>query len=307
LTVGAVAGAEQVYRYDAGTGRLARVSVGVRGFDDDGNAAAAGARIVTQDDPVGQPRRDPSMSDDGGVVFFQSPAGLTPDALNDVPVNATGGLAQNVYEWEADGVRGCGEAAGCVYLISDGRDVTEGGGSESATASSVELLGSDATGDDVFFMTADALVPGDTNSQIDYYDARVDGGFPAPPQETACEGGACRGAGSEPSLFAPFASSTLLGSANLGSMPGGGPGVSKTAERVRLERLARALEVCHRDKRKRKRVACETAARKRYAPPHKATKKAKRKAKKAKRAERAERVVRARKTVRAGAGRGGVA
>ena len=81
---------EQVYWYDAVSGRLARVSVGEHGFDDDGVAGVGGARVVSPLSRIGQPREDPSMSDDGSVVFFQSPVGLTARALDDVPVNDAG-------------------------------------------------------------------------------------------------------------------------------------------------------------------------------------------------------------------------
>jgi hypothetical protein len=164
-----VLGGEQVYEYDAGDGRLARVSVGVHGFNDDGLGGVGDAQIPSPGGDVGWARSDLGVSEGGGVVFFQSPVGLTADALNDVPLAVGGGLAENVYEWVAPGERGCGEVEGCVYLISDGRDATGG------LSSAVELLGASSSGDDVFFTTDDQLVPGDTNSQLDIYDARVDG------------------------------------------------------------------------------------------------------------------------------------
>ena len=61
-------------------------------------------------------RSDPTMSDDGAFVFFESPVALTPRALNDVPVGE-GKLAENVYEYHE----------GQVSLISDGKDTTPEG------------------------------------------------------------------------------------------------------------------------------------------------------------------------------------
>jgi hypothetical protein len=210
------------------------------------------------------------MSDDGSVVVFQSPVGLTARALNDVSVN--GGhdgidLAQNVYEWDAAGTHGCVEAAGCVYLISDGQDVSESGGSAAATLSSVELLGTDASGDDVFFTTADRLVPVDTDSELDIYDARVDGGFAAPSSAPGCDEEGCQGAGPTPGVFAAPPSEVLTGPGNLSPMAGKPRGPPPPARLTRSELLAKALGVCRKkDHVRRKRLACETQARKRYAP-----------------------------------------
>ena len=183
---GGQGGPEQVFRYDAETAHLQRVSIAVHGLNDDGNTPAGDARIAVHNSNIGQLRRDPTMSDDASLVFFQSPAGLTPGALNNTPVNAKGGLAQNIYEWQAPATHGCEEPTGCIYLISDGHDTTE-----TITGSSVELLGTDTTGQNVLFTTADELVPADTDSELDYYDARVDGGFPAPTTPTPCQGAEC--------------------------------------------------------------------------------------------------------------------
>ena len=50
-----------------------------------------------------------------------------------------------------------------------------------------------ATGSDIFFETRSQLVGQDTDSLGDIYDARVDGGFPAPTPEPSCAGEACQG------------------------------------------------------------------------------------------------------------------
>jgi DNA-binding beta-propeller fold protein YncE len=197
-------GAAQVYRYDAQTGQLARISFGTRGFNDDGNTAGASpsadaslaalSRAVLQ--RVSPARPDPTMSADGTRVFFQSPVALTPGALSEVPSAGGGELAQNIYEWETAGVGSCGaaETRGCVSLISDGRDTSE---RSTELQSSVELLGSDASGENVFFATASQLNWADTDSQRDYYDARIEGGFAPPPAQLACQGEACKGQGTE--------------------------------------------------------------------------------------------------------------
>jgi hypothetical protein len=260
-------GPAQVYRYDAKGARLLRVSIGEQGFNNNGNDAAGDARIA----PAGGPpqetlsRADPTMSDDGSYVFFQSPAGLTPGALNDHPVIGNPhAFAENVYEWEAQGRGGCERPEGCVSLISDGRDLNEGARSPSV----VRLLYADASGANVFFQTADQLVPGDTDTQTDVYDARVNGGFSAPVAPAPCEagetpaGGVCRQGGSAAGVFAP-PGSVLPGLGNTAS-ESGSLGVPVT----RAGRLARALGVCrgrYRSHRaRRRRLVCEAQARRRY-------------------------------------------
>jgi hypothetical protein len=271
-------GGEQVYRYDAQDEQLLRVSIGQHGWDDDGNTGSGNARIVEAangfDGGVGPVRADPSMSNDGSFVFFESPVGLTPGALNDVPVNGGGPyLAENIYEWEApgtevDGKLACGEPSGCVYLISDGHDTTEGGGVKGLpTGSSVELIGADGSGENVFFTTADRLVGQDTDTESDYYDARINGGFPAP-VETSCQlennGEKCRVSGPEPSLFGPMGSATFPGEATL-TVEIKPPGQPKP-KLTRAEKLAKALKACKKDRLKKKRATCERQARTRYGP-----------------------------------------
>ena len=150
------------------------------------------------------------MSDDGSYVFFQSPVGLTPGALNDVQIGTEEGsptYAQNVYEWHE----------GKVSLISDGRDTSTGGGRlgiEEGGNSSVVLLGSDRSGANVFFQTADRLVPQDTDTQADLYDARIGGGFPNVSPAPPCAGEGCRAAPAGPLGLAAPASASFTGAGN---------------------------------------------------------------------------------------------
>jgi hypothetical protein len=272
-------GPAQVYRYDARAGVLVRVSVGEKGFNDNGNGVCPSkvvcdARIVPSDDAFlsrnGLGRGDPSVSGDGGMVFFQSPVGLTVGALGDRAVTGNlGVLAQNVYEWEASGTRlpdgqvGCEEAAGCVSLISDGRDLAEGSDAHE-NESAVELLGVDSTGENVFFTTADQLVASDTDSQVDYYDARIEGGFPAPALPVSCEvgdvlvGEECRSTQTAPSVFGGLASATFSGLGN------NSESVHVPVVLTPAQILAGALKACHRKPAGRKRAACEATAHQRY-------------------------------------------
>jgi DNA-binding beta-propeller fold protein YncE len=262
-------GPAQVYRYDSESGELLRVSIGERGFNDNGNAGAGEASLGEAGGLVPR-RRDGSMSSDGSKVFFQSPAGLTPGALDNVSVNGgheSEDLAQNIYEWEAQGKGACKQAGGCVHLISDGRDASEVGGVGHRTLSSVELLGADSSGENVFFTTANPLVAQDTDTELDIYDAHVGGGFPRSTPPIICEADNCRPEPPPPPILGPLGSLTFNGPGNSSfEAPKPPPGKPKTAAQIRAEKLAKALKACHRVKRHNKRRACERTAHRKYGP-----------------------------------------
>jgi DNA-binding beta-propeller fold protein YncE len=280
-------GAEQVFRYDAETGGLVRISIGERGFDDDGNAGVGNAQIVPGHKGyahLGTGRGDPTMSDDGSRVFFMSPVALTAGALNDVPIGvqkeetATGessvtAYAENVYEWEQAGAGSCPttETAGCVFLISDGHDTSVAAAELcKPDISAVCLAGTDSEGKNVFFTTADQLVPRDTDTQLDFYDARIcePDATPAnpciaepPPPPAPCDEEACHGNPPERSALLTGGSETFNGAGNLAPTP---PAVVKPKSLTRAQKLADALKACKRDKSKKKRVGCEKSAHRKY-------------------------------------------
>jgi hypothetical protein len=271
-----VDGATQIFRYDAQTGQLVRISIGERGFNDDGNAGSGNAAIVPAlagADVGGASRSDPTMSHDGSYVFFTSPIGLTDHALNDVVVGpGTFGpeYAQNVYEWEQAGAGSCpeGRSTGCVYLISDGRDTATVG---NPASSDVELIGTDATGSNVFFTTADELVPADTDTQLDYYDARIctaaEPCTASPASLPPCLGEACHGIPPARSPFAAGPTATFNGAGNVSGGPGANPApVVKPKSLTRSQKLANALKICRKQP-KEKRAACDKQAKKRYGAP----------------------------------------
>ena len=179
LTPGDTSSVEQVFEYDAQEQTLVRVSAGQNGYNDDGNTDSYPAHFIF---PQYFGKQEPapqlgSLSEDGQLAVFESSDALTPQALVGYP---------NVYEYRA----------GEISLISDGQDRAPGG---------TRLLGMDPSGGDVFFQSADQLVPQDGDTQVDVYDARVDGGFasPAPP---SCEGEGCQGALAATPLFGSIAS-----------------------------------------------------------------------------------------------------
>ncbi len=175
--------AQDVYRYDAQTGGLQRVSLGEAGADGNGNAndggSAAGqageegarsadARIqLDVKGAIPEEERDGArraISEDGSRVVFVSAEPLSVQAINGV---------ENVYEWH-DGV---------VSMVSCGC-ASEPDREQVITSS----------GRDIFFNTTAGLVPGDTDGAPDIYDARLGGGFASvPAAQEECSADACQG------------------------------------------------------------------------------------------------------------------
>jgi hypothetical protein len=165
--------AQDVYRYDAETGALDRVSLGEAGHDANGNGpydatiASVGVTIARVYDEYELGVR--SISEDGSRIVFSSAESLSRDAVN--------GLT-NIYEWHQEP-----GGEGVVSLISSG---------SSETPDTSPVIS--PSGRDVFFVTNQGLVPGDTDGQADVYDARLDGGFrPVAAPVAACAGDACQG------------------------------------------------------------------------------------------------------------------
>jgi DNA-binding beta-propeller fold protein YncE len=253
----------QLYRYAAQTGELVRANIGQGGYNDNGNDINSSLRIAHGGYTIGTsepPAR--SMSDDGAYVFFESAAGLTPLALNNACASGGGGAcgtpAINIYEYHD----------GHVFLISDGKDRHAILGS-----TVIGLVGTDASGSDLIFKTADPLVPQATMTQQAVYDARVDGGFPAPASPATCSESNCQGAPPvAPAQQAP-ASSSFAGPGNLVSALA--PAVTRRATQpkpiTRAQKLAKALRKCRKKPRKQ-RAACEQQARRAHGPRRRATK-----------------------------------
>jgi hypothetical protein len=202
------------------------------------------ARIPVSEDVLYASR---VLSDNGKRVFFDAYDSLTP---------RDGNGREDVYEWEAPGEGTCTEAAssyspvngGCVELVSSGQSRIDS-----------EFVDATPSGNDVFFATLSSLLAQDYGL-MDIYDARVDGGLPAPVVVGAgCEGEACQSPTVPPASSA-FGSLTFSGEGNLLVSPV----VSvKPKALTRAQRLAQALKRCRRMHVKHRRVACERGARKR--------------------------------------------
>ena len=83
-----------------------------------------------------------------------------------------------------------------VYLYNHGRVRMITTGSVGA-GEYYDAVAIDASGRDIFFQTKQPLVPSDGDNVTDVYDARIEGGFPLPP-DTSCSGEACQPAPSAP-------------------------------------------------------------------------------------------------------------
>lgn len=165
--------AGQVFEFDAQMGTLVRVSRGEDGYNNDGNSTLYAATIPIHsysrsDGPTGR-FTGLAISGDGAYIFFTSEDNLTPGA-------SAGDL--NVYEYHNGG----------IALISDGHDPSVVNGH-----SGVELLGTDDSGRDVFFETADELLPQDVDTQQDIYDARIEGGPKVTLPPASCLSDGCQG------------------------------------------------------------------------------------------------------------------
>jgi DNA-binding beta-propeller fold protein YncE len=141
------------------------------------------------------------LSDAGDRVFFNSFEAL---------VLADTNGKQDVYQWEAPGTGRCTAESpsylpaseGCLSLISSGQSSDDS-----------RFLDANVSGSDVFFTTAEDLLPQDYGL-VDVYDARVNGGLPPPPAPPpACEGDACQSPVVPPNDPTP-ASSSFEGAAD---------------------------------------------------------------------------------------------
>jgi hypothetical protein len=263
---------QEVYRYDASSARLVCASCNPTGARPVGVEVTVGGKELLQTDlgdgtwiagyiPEWTTARYQSRYlSDSGRLFFDSPDALVPQDINGT---------EDVYEYEPVGAGSCAAAGatfsaasdGCVGLISSGSSPEES-----------VFLDASETGDDVFFMTSAKLVSQDTQTGFAVYDAHVCAtGWPcagAPESTPACTtADSCRATPTpQPAIFGSPASATFSGAGNV--TPSGGappPTKPKAKPLTRAQKLARALAVCHRKRRKKPRDACERQAKKRSA------------------------------------------
>ncbi len=269
-------GVKQLFEYDASTGDLARLSVGQKGnffcsatgkveegYNCDGNtenltyAINSSVFILHFDgkDSAKTPN-NAKLTADGSSVVFGTFNPLTPQAINGLSSE----LCSNVYEYRWSEAEG-GMSNGNVFLISDGNDAAM---SENRCGS--EVHGLDTTGADVFIESTDQLVPQDRDTQRDIYVAREHGGFPATIARPGCVGDACQGSLTIAPQLSGAGSSVQAGGGNIVSRQlMSVPAATKKVPIVtRAKKLARALSLCKKIRKKKNRATCISTARKRY-------------------------------------------
>jgi hypothetical protein len=218
--------------------------------------------------------RDVSVN--GDRVFFESNEELVSQETNEeatVPLGGTKGLT-NVYEWEREGSDESGTescpvrvpaspSGGCIFLLSDG------------TSPDISFfIDASENGRDVFIGTRAQLVPQDHGETYEVYDAHECTSIEPCTKvtEPECSGTGCQGIPAAPPIFSTPSSATITGTDDL--EPAKPTTVVKqTAAQLKAEKLSKALKACHADKRAKKRMACEAAARHKYGSSKKAVKK----------------------------------
>ncbi len=238
LTPEAEGGTRQVFEYnadetqaqlDAGLPPLSEISSGSEGV-----AAGIPHPHFRGAETIGASTH-PAVSSNGEVVVFSSSAPLAAGASGSGPF---------VYEYRE----------GRVSLISDPSSTA----GLPLTPFAARLLGVSPSGADIFFETYGSLVPQDTDTNVDLYDAREAGGFSAPAQRSSCS--ACQTPEALAPAMGPLVTATQAPGQNQAPQP------AKTVARpTRAQMLAKALHACRRKARKRRR-ACEAQARRRYGP-----------------------------------------
>jgi hypothetical protein len=181
---------DEIYRYDAADSSIVCVSCP----SNEGPAHGGAYFQVARYRSVNRTPRYVVITDDGSYIFFQSNDHLVPQDVNQIggPGAFEAESGSDVYEWHN----------GTVSLITPGND-----------AHGSVFLGASPDGSNVFFGTHAQLVPQDTDTLGDVYDARIGGGFPVASEPVPCLGDACHNPAAVPNDATP-SSSTFSGPGN---------------------------------------------------------------------------------------------
>jgi hypothetical protein len=257
LTAGDASSLPQVFEYDAQSEALVRVSRGSDGYEPQGDESANANESAISPQYYRESRVSPAqpgtklaVTADGAGVLFTSHAALTEEAVpaSEAPLETSYG---NAYLYRDAVAEGGSIRQGDVYLVSDGR-----------AAPRTVAEGLDASGDDVFFRTQDSLVPQDIDTQFDLYDARADGGFPAPDPPAGCEG--CGGMFAPPTVVSAHQGSSVVSEPTAAPPSLVASPRAPAAQTTRARALARALRHCAADRSRRRRLGCEATVYKKY-------------------------------------------
>jgi Tol biopolymer transport system component len=194
LTAGDTNGAADIFRYDADSGSLERISAPEPGGSDSGAFDATTAFSSGLSGPAFAVTGR-WVSEDGDTVVFSTAQPLVPGDVN--------GLVDS-YMWRD----------GKLFRIPGTAKLT----AENFTPHQPTLSPDGST---VAFTSEEVkLLPGDGDSAADVYVARVDGGYPPPPPAPACAGEeGCQGAPATSPGQIGAASSTFAGTGNPKASP----------------------------------------------------------------------------------------
>jgi hypothetical protein len=200
---------DEAFLYDSASGELRCASCnpsGVRPLGSTGLPGIFGGGNLY----LAQPR----YLTDSGRLYFDSHDSLTPFdtnrglegiGVNGVVSGAGEAGAEDVYQYEPEGVGSCKREEGCISLLSAGHESLD---------SNFQSL--DASGKNVFFTTRDQLVLKDRDDLFDLYVAREGGGIGS---ETEVARGECQGEACQPAISPPNdptpGSSTFEGAGNV--------------------------------------------------------------------------------------------
>jgi hypothetical protein len=198
LTTYNSAGHTEIYRYDDDDASLLCVSCNRHADQATADAKLEDLNLLPRSIIVH------NVSDDGSRVFFESAESLTSrdvDGVNDI------------YEWREED-----SDEEDPSLISSGQSIEYpfNPGFDGRPRPNV-LFSVTPDGSDVFFLSEDVLVPGapEGGSSV-IYDARINGGFPAPIEDRPCSEDQCRPAAAGSTLpFAAAPSEALHSSGNV--------------------------------------------------------------------------------------------
>ena len=158
-------GQQELYRYHYEPQSASGGSIVCVSCNPSGSAPSSGATftrsVMRLDNPAGTVPRP--ISENGEYVFFDTEESL-------LPADTNGKV--DVYEWHEN---------------PSSHERTIGSISTGESSTNDYFLDSSPDGKNVFFGTHSQLVPADKDEQGDLYDARIDGGFPAPIGAGPCE------------------------------------------------------------------------------------------------------------------------
>lgn len=197
-------GHNEVYRYDNLTGALTCISCNSSVGSPPTHDARLEALHQLLDVLGGAYLLIPNLTVDGERAFFETPEALVPQDLDGV---------NDIYEWRQ------GEG---VSLISSGQsafytsDFIRLSRNPAVFWEPNIIFGISPDGENIVFRATDQLVPqAGVLGTPALYDARVNGGFPAPPPVSPCEGDSCQRAPSQALPLGPPRSDRFHGKGNV--------------------------------------------------------------------------------------------